>query len=183
MKFVNETEITFDEVMASADYFALAESVGLVELQNIDSRMTQDVMTLLMETVSARCGEEIAVYALEGEEEREKRRFQKAFLGYVLSGCPKWLDRLDAHTAATATGYMTGIKSSTTNRDYFNDAPSIKNPDVEDLSHVATFAKATSETESDPGSVAGRIAEIDSAASAIYSEWADEIIGRFSLGV
>ena len=78
---------------------------------------------------------------------------------------------------------LSGVKSTSTNRDYANDAPSIKDPAVEDLSHVSYFTKATSDSETDMGTVASRIAEIDSVAKGIYSDWADAIATRFSLGV
>ena len=185
MKFVTETEFTLDEVLAIAqgDYFALAERLGLANLQNVDPRNTQDVSGILFETLLARCGSEVAVYALEGEEELEKTRFLKSFLGYWLSSAPGWLDRLDAHEQARQKGLMSGVKSSSTNRDYANDAPSIKDPAVEDLSHVSYFTKATAESETDMGTPASRVAEIDSVAKGIYSEWADALATRFSLGV
>ena len=185
MRFVTETEFTLEEVLAIAqgDYFALAERLGLVNLQNVDPRNTQDVSDILFETLLARCGDEVAVYAIEGEEELEKTRFLKRFLGYWLSSAPGWLDRLDAHDKARQKGLMSGVKSSSTNRDYANDAPSIKDPAVEDLSHVSYFTKATAESETDMGTPASRVAEIDSVAKGIYSEWADALANRFSLGV
>lgn len=185
MKFVNETEFTLEEVLAIAqgDYFALAEQVGLANLTNLDPRNTQDVAGILFETLLARCGDEVAVYAIEGEEELEKTRFLKRFLGYWLASAPGWLDRLEAHNQGRQKGLLSGVKSSSTNRDYANDAPSIKDPAVEDLSHVSYFTKATAESETDMGTVASRIAEIDSVAKSIYSEWADAIATRFSLGV
>ena len=185
MKFVNETEFTLDEVLAIAqgDYFALAEQVGLTNLVNIDPRNTNEVAGILFETLLARCGSEVAVYALEGEEELEKTRFLRSLLGYWLSSAPGWLDRLDAHDQARQKGLMSGVKSSSTNRDYANDAPSIKDPAVEDLSHVSYFTKATAESETDMGTPASRVAEIDSVAKGIYSDWADALATRFSLGV
>ena len=67
MKFVTETEFTLEEVMAIAqgDYFALAEQVGLTNLVNIDPRNTNEVAGILFDTLLARCGSEVAVYALE----------------------------------------------------------------------------------------------------------------------
>ena len=185
MKFVNETEFTLEEVLAIAqgDYFALAEQVGLTNLVNIDPRNTNEVAGILFETLLARCGSEVAVYALEGEEELEKTRFLRSLLGYWLSSAPGWLDRLDAHDQARQKGLMSGVKSSSTNRDYANDAPSIKDPAVEDLSHVSYFTKATAESETDMGTPASRVAEIDSVAKGIYSDWADALATRFSLGV
>ena len=185
MKFVNETEFTLEEVLAIAqgDYFALAEQVGLSSLVDVDPRNTNEVAGILFETLLARCGSEVAVYALEGEEELEKTRFLKSFLGYWLSSAPGWLDRLDAHKQARQKGLMSGVKSSSTNRDYANDAPSIKDPAVEDLSHVSYFTKATAESETDMGTPASRVAEIDSVAKGIYSDWADALATRFSLGV
>ena len=185
MRFVTETEFTLEEVLAIAqgDYFALAEQVGLANLTNLDPRNTQDVAGILFETLLARCGDEVAVYAIEGEEELEKTRFLKRFLGYWLASAPGWLDRLEAHNQGRQKGLLSGVKSSSTNRDYANDAPSIKDPAVEDLSHVSYFTKATAESETDMGTVASRIAEIDSVAKGIYSEWADAIATRFSLGV
>ena len=185
MRFVTETEFTLEEVLAIAqgDYFALAEQVGLANLTNLDPRNTQDVAGILFETLLARCGDEVAVYAIEGEEELEKTRFLKRFLGYWLASAPGWLDRLEAHDKGRQKGLLSGVKSSSTNRDYANDAPSIKDPAVEDLSHVSYFTKATAESETDMGTVASRIAEIDSVAKGIYSEWADAIATRFSLGV
>lgn len=185
MRFVTETEFTLEEVLAIAqgDYFALAEQVGLANLTNLDPRNTQDVAGILFDTLLARCGDEVAVYAIEGEEELEKTRFLKRFLGYWLSSAPGWLDRLDAHEQARQKGLLSGVKSSSTNRDYANDAPSIKDPAVEDLSHVSYFTKATAESETDMGTVASRIAEIDSVAKGIYSDWADALATRFSLGV
>ena len=145
MKFVTETEFTLEEVLAIAqgDYFALAEQVGLGNLQNLDPRNTNEVAGYLFETLLARCGSEVAVYALEGEEEVEKTRFLKRFLGYWLSSAPGWLDRLDAHDQGRQKGMLSGVKSSSTSRDYANDAPSIKDPAVEDLSHVSYFTKST----------------------------------------
>ena len=185
MKFVSETEFTLEEVLAVAqgDYFALAEQVGLSSLVNIDPRNTNEVAGILFDTLLARCGSEVAVYALEGEEELEKTRFLRSLLGYWLSSAPGWLDRLDAHKQARQNGLMSGVKSSSTNRDYANDAPSIKDPAVEDLSHVSYFTKSTAESETDMGTPASRVAEIDSVAKGIYSEWADAIANRFSLGV
>lgn len=185
MRFVNETEFTLEEVLAIAqgDYFALAEQVGLANLANLDPRNTQDVAGILFDTLLARCGDEVAVYAIEGEEELEKTRFLKRFLGYWLASAPGWLDRLEAHNQGRQKGLLSGVKSSSTNRDYANDAPSIKDPALEDLSHVSYFTKATAESETDMGTVASRIAEIDSVAKGIYSEWADAIATRFSLGV
>lgn len=185
MRFVTETEFTLEEVLAIAqgDYFALAEQVGLANLTNLDPRNTQDVAGILFDTLLARCGDEVAVYAIEGEEELEKTRFLKRFLGYWLASAPGWLDRLEAHNQGRQRGLLSGVKSSSTNRDYANDAPSIKDPAVEDLSHVSYFTKATAESETDMGTVASRIAEIDSVAKGIYSEWADAIATRFSLGV
>ena len=185
MKFVSETEFTLEEVLAVAqgDYFALAEQVGLSSLVNIDPRNTNEVAGILFDTLLARCGSEVAVYALEGEEELEKTRFLRSLLGYWLSSAPGWLDRLDAHDQARQKGLMSGVKSSSTNRDYANDAPSIKDPAVEDLSHVSYFTKATAESETDMGTPASRVAEIDSVAKGIYSEWADALATRFSLGV
>ena len=185
MKFVTETEFTLEEVLAIAqgDYFALAEQVGLGNLQNLDPRNTNEVAGYLFETLLARCGSEVAVYAIEGEEEVEKTRFLKRFLGYWLASAPGWLDKLEAHDQGRQKGLLSGVKSSSTSRDYANDAPSIKDPAVEDLSHVSYFTKATAESETDMGTVASRIAEIDSVAKGIYSEWADAIATRFSLGV
>lgn len=185
MKFVTETEFTLEEVLAIAqgDYFALAEQVGLANLTNLDPRNTQEVAGILFETLLARCGDEVAVYAIEGEEELEKTRFLKRFLGYWLASAPGWLDRLEAHNQGRQKGLLSGVKSSSTNRDYANDAPSIKDPAVEDLSHVSYFTKATAESETDMGTVASRIAEIDSVAKGIYSDWADALATRFSLGV
>ena len=185
MRFVNETEFTLEEVLAIAqgDYFALAEQVGLANLTNLDPRNTQEVAGILFETLLARCGDEVAVYAIEGEEELEKTRFLKRFLGYWLASAPGWLDRLEAHNQGRQKGLLSGVKSSSTNRDYANDAPSIKDPAVEDLSHVSYFTKATAESETDMGTVASRIAEIDSVAKGIYSDWADALATRFSLGV
>ena len=185
MRFVNETEFTLEEVLAIAqgDYFALAEQVGLANLTNLDPRNTQEVAGILFETLLARCGDEVAVYAIEGEEELEKTRFLKRFLGYWLASAPGWLDRLEAHNQGRQKGLLSGVKSSSTNRDYANDAPSIKDPAVEDLSHVSYFTKATAESETDMGIVASRIAEIDSVAKGIYSDWADALATRFSLGV
>ena len=186
MKFVSETEFTLEEVLAIAqgDYFALAEQVGIgIDLIDLDPRNTNDKAYILFDTLLARCGSEVAVYALEGEEELEKNRFLKSLLGYWLSSAPGWLDRLDAHDQARQKGLMSGVKSSSTNRDYANDAPSIKDPAVEDLSHVSYFTKATAESETDMGTPASRVAEIDSVAKGIYSEWADALATRFSLGV
>ena len=185
MRFVTETEFTLEEVLAIAqgDYFALAEQVGLANLTNLDPRNTQDVAGILFDTLLARCGDEVAVYAIEGEEELEKTRFLKRFLGSWLASAPGWLDRLEAHDKGRQKGLLSGVKSSSTNRDYANDAPSIKDPAVEDLSHVSYFTKATAESETDMGTVASRIAEIDSVAKGIYSEWADALATRFSLGV
>ena len=185
MRFVTETEFTLEEVLAVAqgDYFALAEQVGLANLTNLDPRNTQDVAGILFDTLLARCGDEVAVYAIEGEEELEKTRFLKRFLGYWLASAPGWLDRLEAHNQGRQKGLLSGVKSSSTNRDYANDAPSIKDPAVEDLSHVSYFTKATAESETDMGTVASRISEIDSVAKGIYSDWADALATRFSLGV
>lgn len=185
MKFVTETEFTLEEVLAIAqgDYFALAEQVGLSSLVDVDPRNTNEVAGNLFETLLARCGSEVAVYAIEGEEELEKTRFLRRLLGYWLASAPGWLDRLDAHDQGRQKGLMSGVKSSSTNRDYANDAPSIKDPAVEDLSHVSYFTKATAESETEMGTPASRIAEIDSVAKGIYSEWADAIATRFSLGV
>ena len=185
MKFVTETEFTLEEVLAIAqgDYFALAEQVGLSSLVDVDPRNTNEVAGILFETLLARCGSEVAVYALEGEEDLEKTRFLRSLLGYWLSSAPGWLDRLDAHDQARQKGLMSGVKSSSTNRDYANDAPSIKDPAVEDLSHVSYFTKATAESETDMGTPASRVAEVDSVAKGIYSEWADALATRFSLGV
>ena len=185
MKFVNETEFTLEEVLAIAqgDYFALAEQVGLSSLIDVDPRNTNEVAGNLFETLLARCGSEVAVYALEGQEDFEKTRFLRMLLGFWLSSAPGWLDRLDAHGQARQKGLMSGVKSSSTNRDYANDAPSIKDPAVEDLSHVSYFTKATAESETDMGTPASRVAEIDSVAKGIYSEWADALATRFSLGV
>lgn len=185
MKWVSETEFTLEEVLAIAqgDYFALAEQVGLGNLKNLDHRNTNEVAGYLFETLLARCGSEVAVYALDGEEEIEKTRFLRRLLGYWLASAPGWLDRLDAHDQGRQKGMLSGVKSSSTSRDYANDAPSIKDPAVEDLSHVSYFTKATSDSETDMGTVASRIAEIDSVAKGIYSEWADAIATRFSLGV
>ena len=113
----------------------------------------------------------------------EKTRFLRRLLGYWLASAPGWLDRLEAHDQARQKGLLSGVKSSSTNRDYANDAPSIKDPAAEDLSHVSYFTKATAESETDMGTPASRIAEIDSVAKGIYSEWADAIATRFSLGV
>ena len=185
MKFVTETEFTLEEVLAIAqgDYFALAEQVGLTNLVDVDPRNTNEVAGILFETLLARCGSEVAVYALEGQEDFEKTRFLRMLLGFWLSSAPGWLDRLDAHEQARQKGLMSGVKSSSTNRDYANDAPSIKDPAVEDLSHVSYFTKATAESETDMGTPASRVAEIDSIAKGIYSDWADAIANRFSLGV
>ena len=185
MRFVTETEFTLEEVLAIAqgDYFALAEQVGLANLTNLDPRNTQDVAGILFDTLLARCGSEVAVYALEGQEDFEKNRFLRMLLGFWLSSAPGWLDRLEAHDQGRQKGLLSGVKSSSTNRDYANDAPSIKDPAVEDLSHVSYFTKATAESETDMGTVASRIAEIDSVAKGIYSEWADALATRFSLGV
>ena len=185
MKFVTETEFTLEEVLAIAqgDYFALAEQVGLANLVDVDPRNTNAVAGILFETLLARCGSEVAVYALEGQEDFEKTRFLRMLLGFWLSSAPGWLDRLDAHEQARQKGLMSGVKSSSTNRDYANDAPSIKDPAVEDLSHVSYFTKATAESETDMGTPASRVAEIDSVAKGIFSEWADAIANRFSLGV
>ena len=185
MKWVNETEFTLEEVLAIAqgDYFALAEQVGLSNLVDVDPRNTNEVAGILFETLLARCGDEVAVYAIEGEEELEKTRFLRRLLGYWLASAPGWLDRLKAHDQARQKGLLSGVKSSSTNRDYANDAPSIKDPAVEDLSHVSYFTKATAESETDMGTPASRIAEIDSVAKGIYSDWADAIATRFSLGV
>ena len=185
MKFVTETEFTLEEVLAIAqgDYFALAEQVGLSSLVDVDPRNTNEVAGILFETLLARCGSEVAVYALEGQEDFEKTRFLRMLLGFWLSSAPGWLDRLDAHKQARQKGLMSGVKSSSTNRDYANDAPSIKDPAVEDLSHVSYFTKATAESETDMGTVASRVAEIDSVAKGIYSEWADAWATRFSVGV
>ena len=185
MKFVTETEFTLEEVLAIAqgDYFALAEQVGLSSLIDVDPRNTNEVAGILFETLLARCGSEVAVYALEGQEDFEKTRFLRMLLGFWLSSAPGWLDRLDAHKQARQKGLMSGVKSSSTNRDYANDAPSIKEPAVEDLSHVSYFTKATAESETDMGTPASRVAEIDSVAKGIYSEWADALATRFSLGV
>ena len=185
MKFVTETEFTLEEVLAIAqgDYFALAEQVGLSSLIDVDPRNTNEVAGILFETLLARCGSEVAVYALEGQEDFEKTRFLRMLLGFWLSSAPGWLDRLDAHKQARQKGLMSGVKSSSTNRDYANDAPSIKEPAVEDLSHVSYFTKATAESETDMGTPASRVAEIDSVAKGIYSDWADALATRFSLGV
>ena len=186
MKFVTETEFTLEEVLAIAqsDYFALAEQVGIGnDLIDLDPRNTNAEAMTLFDTLLARCGDEVAVYAIEGEEEIEKTRFLRRLLGYWLASAPGWLDRLDAHKQARQKGLMSGVKSNSTNRDYANDAPSIKDPAVEDLSHVSYFTKATAESETDMGTPASRIAEIDSVAKGIYSEWADAIATRFSLGV
>ena len=185
MRFVTETEFTLEEVLAIAqgDYFALAEQVGLANLTNLDPRNTQDVAGILFDTLLARCGSEVAVYALEGQEDFEKNRFLRMLLGFWLSSASGWLDRLEAHDQGRQKGLLSGVKSSSTNRDYANDAPSIKDPAVEDLSHVSYFTKATAESETDMGTVASRIAEIDSVAKGIYSEWADALATRFSLGV
>ena len=186
MKFVNETEFTLEEVLAIAqgDYFALAELVGIGPgLVYLVARNTNEKADILFETLLARCGSEVAVYALEGEDETAHPRFLRRLLGYWLSSAPGWLDRLDAHKQARQKGLMSGVKSSSTNRDYANDAPSIKDPAVEDLSHVSYFTKATAESETDMGTPASRVAEIDSVAKGIYSEWADAIATRFSLGV
>ena len=185
MRFVTETEFTLDEVLAIAqgDYFALAEQVGLSSLVDVDPRNTNEVAGILFETLLAGCGSEVAVYALEGQEDFEKTRFLRMLLGFWLSSAPGWLDRLEAHGQARQKGLMSGVKSSSTNRDYANDAPSIKDPAVEDLSHVSYFTKATAESETDMGTPASRVAEVDSVAKGIYSEWADALANRFSLGV
>ena len=99
MKFVTETEFTLEEVLAIAqgDYFALAEQVGLSSLVDVDPRNTNEVAGILFETLLARCGSEVAVYSLEGQEDFEKTRFLRMLLGFWLSSAPGWLDRLDAH--------------------------------------------------------------------------------------
>ena len=186
MKWVNETEFTLEEVLAIAkgDYFALAEQVGIgSDLIDLDPRNTNTEAMILFDTLLARCGSEVAVYAIEGEEEIEKTRFLRRLLGYWLASAPGWLDKLEAHDQGRQKGMLSGVKSSSTSRDYANDAPSIKDPAVEDLSHVSYFTKATAESETDMGTVASRIAEIDSVAKGIYSEWADALATRFSLGV
>ena len=185
MNFVTETEFTLEEVLAIAqgDYFALAEQVGLSNLVDVDPRNTNEVASILFETLRARCGSEVAVYALEGQEDFEKTRFLRMLLGFWLSSAPGWLDRLDAHDQARQKGRRSGVKASSRDRDYANDAPSIKDPAVEDLSHVSYFTKATAESETDMGTPASRVAEIDSVAKGIYSEWADALATRFSLGV
>ena len=186
MRFVTETEFTLEEVLAIAqgDYFALAEQVGIGnDLIDLDPRNSNTEAMILFDTLLSRCGSEVAVYALEGQEDFEKTRFLRMLLGFWLSSAPGWLDRLDAHKQARQKGLMSGVKSSSTNRDYANDAPSIKDPAVEDLSHVSYFTKATAESETDMGTPASRVAEIDSVAKGIYSEWADALATRFSLGV
>ena len=127
MKFVTETEFTLEEVLAIAqgDYFALAEQVGLSSLVNVDPRNTNEVAGILFDTLLARCGSEVAVYALEGQEDFEKNRFLRMLLGFWLSSAPGWLDRLEAHNQGRQKGLLSGVKSSSTNRDYANDAPSI----------------------------------------------------------
>ena len=185
MKFVTETEFTLEEVLAIAqgDYFALAEQVGLSSLVNVDPRNTNEVAGILFETLLARCGSEVAVYALEGQEDFEKTRFLRMLLGFWLASAPGWLDRLDAHKQARQKGLMSGVKSSSTNRDYANDAPSIKDPAVEDLSHVSYFTKATGESETDMGTPASRYEEAIKVDGSIYAQWADDIGTHFSLGV
>ena len=70
MKFVTENEFTLEEVLAIAqgDYFALAEQVGIgQDLIDLDPRNTNDKAMVLFDTLLARCGAEVAVYALEGQ--------------------------------------------------------------------------------------------------------------------
>ena len=186
MKFVSETEFTLEEVLAIAqgDYFALAEQVGIgQDLIDLDPRNTNTEAMVLFDTLLARCGDEVAVYAIEGEEELEKTRFLRRLLGYWLASAPGWLDRLDAHEQARQKGLLSGVKSSSTSRDYANDAPSIKDPAVEDLSHVSYFTKATAENETDLGTPASRYEEAIKVDGSIYAQWADDIGNHFSLGV
>ena len=185
MKFVNETEFTLEEVLAIAqgDYFALAEQVGLSSLVDVDPRNTNKVAGILFDTLLARCGSEVAVYALEGQEDFEKTRFLRMLLGFWLSSAPGWLDRLEAHEQARQKGLMSGVKSSSANRDYANGAPSIEDPAVEDLSHVSYFTKATGESETDMGTPASRYEEAIQVGGAIDAQWADDSGAHFSRGV
>jgi hypothetical protein len=69
----------------------------------------------------------------------------------------------------------------TTNRSWYNDAPSSKNTDAsgEDLTHLSTFSKSTS--SSAYGTPMQRIAELDNEILNVYKNWADEFIREFSL--
>ena len=95
----------------------------------------------------------------------------------------RWIDRLSLYDESKSKGLLSGVKSTSTNRDYANDSPSIKDPAVEDLSHVSYFTKATAENETDLGTPASRYEEAIKVDGSVYAQWADDIGTHFSLGV
>ena len=182
MKYVEISEYSLKEAIGN-DVFTDAQLEfafsGLIGSDLFTPQIGENLKSVLL----ARFGEETAVWAEVGKEEEEIENFRYRFYGYMFSTAVRWIERLSLYDETISKGLLSGVKSSSTNRDYANDSPSIKDPAVEDLSHVSYFTKATAESETDMGTPASRVAEIDSVAKGIYSEWADALATRFSLGV
>ena len=182
MRFVEISEYSLKEAIGN-DVFTDAQlEFGFSDLIGSDL-FTPQIGENLKNVLLARFGEETAVWAEIGKEEEEIENFRYRFYGYLFSTAIRWIDRLSLYDETKSKGLLSGVKSSSTNRDYANDSPSIKDPAVEDLSHVSYFTKATGESETDMGTPASRYEEAIKVDGSVYRQWADDIGTHFSLGV
>ena len=182
MKCVEISECSLTEVIGNDVFTDVQLELGFSSLIESDL-FTPEIGENLKSVLLARFGEETAVWAEVGKEEEEIENFRYRFYGYMFSTAIRWIDRLSLFNETKGKGLLSGVKSTSTNRDYANDAPSIKDPAVEDLSHVSYFTKATGESETDMGTPASRYEEAIKVDGSVYAQWADDIGTHFSLGV
>ena len=182
MKYVEISEYSLREAIGNDVFTDVQLELGFSGLIASDL-FTPQIGENLKSVLLARFGEETAVWAEVGKEAEEIENFRYRFYGYMFSTAIRWIDRLSLYDESKSKGLLSGVKSTSTNRDYANDAPSIKDPAVEDLSHVSYFTKATGETETDMGTPASRYEEAIKVDGSVYAQWADDIGTHFSLGV
>lgn len=182
MRFVEISEFSLKEAIGN-DVFTDAQLEfgfsGLIESDLFTPQIGENLKSVLL----ARFGDETAVWAENGKEDEEIENFRYRFYGYLFSTAIRWIDRLSLYDEATSKGLLSTVKNNYATRDYFNDSPSIKSPNVEDLSHVSTFSKSEMFAENDMGTPASRYEEAIKVDGSVYAQWADDIGTHFSLGV
>ena len=107
--------------------------------------------------------------------------------GHLVDAMMQWISSTSTSKKALLSAYETAKDSlmkdvATTSKSWFNDAPSGKNADSsgEDLTHLTTFSKSTS--ESAYGTPMQRLRELDDSVLNVYRGWAVDFIREFDMG-
>ena len=143
---------------------------------------SDDVWAELYKTINlaVRSSTVVSFYYDEFETEADER-------SHLVDAMMQWISSTSTSKKALLSAYESAKDSlmkdvATTSRSWFNDAPSGKNADSsgEDLTHLTTFSKNTS--ESAYGTPMQRLRELDDSVLDVYRGWADDFIREFDMG-